>query len=310
MRELPLTWLRALAAVHDAGGVRPAARRLGVAHSAVSRQLRELEAWLGPPLVERGDGPGRVRLTAEGEALGRAALRALGDLEAAVEAAREARRAGAVVLATTPSFAARWLLPRLGAFEAAHPRVQLSIVVDRARKAPPAAGADLAVVMSPRPPEEGRAEPLMDDALHPVMSPALWRGAEAPEGADGLAALLDLRLLHDRDPSAAWTVWRDARGPRALETRRGPRLTSADLVLRAAERGLGVALARERLAADALAAGALVAPWRNLAVPLPRTHWLVLSDEAPPRAAVRAVADWLRAEAADGAASDGVAPRV
>ena len=297
MRDLLLNALRAFAAVYETGGVRPAARSLRVTHSAVSRHVRELEAWLGVTLVERRESARSLAFTPQGEALGRAGLASLRALEAAVTAAREAKRGNAVTLSTTPSFAARWLLPRLPAFEAAVGWVELSVVVDQKLTDPGAQGADLALRMG-RGPWPGLAcEPFMDDALYPVMSRAYWDAAGRPATP---AALAGLRLLHDRDPNAAWEAWLSAHRAPGLDRRAGPRFASSDLVLRAAAQGLGVALARDRLAADDVAAGVLVRPFGDHHVAVPDAYWLVRTAAAPPRVAVTAAIDWLKSQAAAG----------
>ena len=155
MKDLPLNALRAFAAVYEAGGVRPAARALQVAHSSVSRHLHELEAWIGLPLLQRRTGAGTLAFTPQGEALGRAALAAMRDLGDAVASLRESRRANAVTISTTPSLAARWLLPRLPDFEKRHPRIELSVVGDQKLGDPTDQGADLAIRMGrgPWPPD-------------------------------------------------------------------------------------------------------------------------------------------------------------
>ena len=299
MRDLPLNMLRAFAAVYDTGGVRPAARQLGVTHSSVSRHLQELEAWLGSPLFERPQGTRRMILSTEGEALGRAALACLTELDSAVASVREARRGNSVTISTTPSFAVRWLLPRLGAFEQAHKWIELSIVVDQRRRAPLDAGADFSIRMGSirmarGPWSDATCFPLMADALYPVMSADYWRSADKPSKVADLARL---RLLHDRDPGASWAAWKKVHGPKNLDVRGGSRFTSADLVLRAAEQSLGVALARDRLVRDSVTAGALVAPFADLAVNLPDAHWIIQPEARPPRAATKKVLDWLVSEA-------------
>ena len=297
MRDLLLNALRAFTAVYETGGVRPAARSLRVTHSAVSRHVRELEAWLGVPLVERRAGARSFAFTPQGEALGRAGLASLRALEAAVAAVREAKRGNAVTLSTTPSFAARWLLPRLPAFEAAVGWVELSIIADQKLTEPRDQGADLALRMG-RGPWPGLAcEPFMADALYPVMSRAYWDAAGRPTTPEALAGL---RLLHDRDPNASWEAWLSAHAAPGVDRRAGPRFASSDLVLRAAAQGLGVALARDRLAADDVAAGVLVRPFGDRHVAVPDAYWLVRAAAAPSRVAVTAAIDWLKSQAAAG----------
>jgi LysR family glycine cleavage system transcriptional activator len=295
MNNLPLNALRAFAMVYAHGGVRAAARALGMAHSSVSRHLGELDRWLGVPLMRASAGRGALVFTPQGEALGRALLSGLGEIEQAVAALRETRPAHAVTLSATPSFAIRWLLPRLPALERAHPKIELSVQVEQRLDALDDGRIDLAIRMGQGPWPALHAEPLMDDALYPVMSPALWQTSGRPSRTE---QLVGLRLLHDRDLQATWAQWRQVHGPARLALQGGARYTSSDLVLRAAAQGQGVALARHRLAADDVASGSLLRPFGDLSVPLGPSYWIV-RPPAKPRAAVAAVIDWLRWQAAD-----------
>ena len=298
MRDLLLNALRAFAAVYETGGVRPAARALAISHSAVSRHLRELEAWIGVPLLARREGARSLAFTPQGEALGRTALASLRDLESAVAGLREVRRGNAVTISTTPSVAARWLLPRLADFEARHAPIELSVVADQKLADPGAQGADLALRMGQGPWAGLICEPLMDDLLYPVMSPVYWQDAGRPVWPKDLAGL---RLLHDRDPNASWEAWRQRHPTPGLDVRPGPRFASSDLVLRAASQGLGVALARGRLADDEVRAGSLLRPFGDLQVELKAAYWIVQPKDAPTRESVGIVIDWLRARAKEAA---------
>lgn len=294
MRDLPLTLLRALAAVYETGGIRPAGRLLGIQHSAVSRALRDLEAWLGVPLFEKRDGQRTLIFSAEGAALGKAALDAMKDLETAVLNSREGSSANSVTIATTPSFAMRWLLPRLPRLTETHPKIEVSILVDQARKSPMATGADLNIRMGAQPSNDVEAVPLMDERVFPVMSPGLWEKLGRPSKTD---ELLDLPLLHDRDPSTSWGNWRKQFGPERLEVRKGPRLTSSDLILRAAEQGQGVALARGRLVGESIANGSLFRPFGDVELDLGTNYWIIANPETGHRRVVRTVIAWLLSEA-------------
>ncbi|MCI0674063.1 MAG: LysR family transcriptional regulator, partial [Myxococcaceae bacterium] len=103
MRDLPLNALRAFALVYEHRGVRAAARELGVAHSSLSRHLAELEAWVGVPLTRESGGRRGLAFTPQGEALGRAALAGLREIERAAASLREARSPSSVVISTTAS---------------------------------------------------------------------------------------------------------------------------------------------------------------------------------------------------------------
>lgn len=295
MARLPVTALRVFSTVYALGGVRAAARDLGVVHSAVSRHLAALEAWLGVPLVEPGDARRRsLAFTPQGESLGKASLAAFSDLQRAVEAVRERRSAHAVRVSCAPSFAMRWLLPRLPRLAQAHPRLEVSVHVDQRLVDPDAGDADVVVRMGAGGWPGVACEPFMDDALYPVVSPAVHARRDGPwEPHD----LLDHRLLHDRDPHAAWEAWRHAFGPPSLDVEAGSRFASSDLVLRAALQGQGVALARHRLAADDVASGALVRPYGTAHIPLPDAYWLLLPTRRPPSQATQTVVRWLKEEA-------------
>lgn len=294
MKDLPLNALRVFALACAHGGVRAAARELGIAHSSVSRHLAELEAWLGVPLArEKGAGRRGWIPTPQGEALGKAVLAGLRDIETAATAIREARSPFAVTISTAPSFAARWLLPRLPLLERAHPRIELSILVNQHAEDLQAGGIDLAVRMGAGPWPGLHCEALMDDALYPVMSLELWKKSGRPSRPQ---ALTSLRLLHDRDPHAGWDLWRQRFGPASLNLQRGPRFASSDLLLRAAAQGQGVALARHRLTADEVAAGIVVRPFGARELRIENAYWIVYPDCAP-RHAVTTVIAWLKDQA-------------
>ena len=295
MRDLPLTLLRALAAVYETGGIRPAGRLLGIQHSAVSRSLRDMEAWLDVAIFEKMDGRRALVFTSEGAMLGQAALAAMTELDTAVLKTREGSNANSVTVSTTPSFATRWLLPRLPELTTAHPKIEASILVDQARKSPADAGADLNLRMGASPQGDLEPIPLMDEQVFPVMAPKLWESLGRPSSVDALA---ELPLLHDRDPSTSWSMWRTKIGPNRLDVRKGPRLTSSDLILRAAEQGQGVALARGRLAEDSLATGSLIRPLGALELDLGINYWILVNRETKNRRAVQAVISWLLNEAA------------
>ena len=294
MRDLPLNALRAFAAVYDSGGVRPAARMLDVTHSSISRHLNELQAWLGVSLFETREGKRLLSFSPAGEALGRASLANLRELESVVAALREQRRGNAVTIETTPSFAARWLLPRLPALEAAYPWIEVSIVVEQKLTDLTAGAIDFSIRMGRGPWNGLDCEALMDDALYPVVGRRFWE-----ENRQKLAkrAAKDLRLIHDRDPQAAWQIWQKRHPLQDVNLRAGPRFASSDLVLRAAAQSQGIALARHRLAQDDVEAGTLIRPFGQEQVSLSDAYWIVRDPLAPKHIAVDKVIAWLKSEA-------------
>lgn len=296
MKDLPLNALRALAAVYETGGIRPAGRRLGITHSSISRHLRELELMLGTPLFLKTPGTNTLTFSPQGGTLGKAALSCLGALESTVSSVREARQGNSVVISTTPSFAIRWLLPRLPDFEAAHPSIEVSLLVDQRTRSPEEDDADLAIRTGRKPRGEEFCDPLMDDRLFPVASPSYLKELGNRTPAKALQAA---RLLHDRDPGTNWDLWKRAHGPVNLNVRSGSRFSSSDLVLKAAEQGMGLALAPGRLADTALKSGALVPLFPGKFVDVKNAYWLILSPTSTTRHAVQQLVAWLKAQAAE-----------
>jgi LysR family glycine cleavage system transcriptional activator len=298
---LPLNALRAFALAVEKGGVRAAARELAVSHSAVSRHLGELERYLGVALFERSGGSRGFTVTSQGRRLAAAMLTAMTDVRAAVDAVREQRPRRAVTVSIAPSFAARWLLPRLSDFERKYPQVEVSVLVEQRLDDLRAIGSDLAIRMGAGPWPGVSAQRMMDDTLYPVMSTSAWQKAGRPSVP---AQLSGLRLLHDRDPFATWSMWRTQYGPQNLDVRKGPRFSSSDLVLRAAAQGLGVALARHRLIGDDLATGLLVRPFGTRAIPIADAYWIITPRDGEIREATSRFIAWLKLEAQRAGAGD------
>lgn len=290
MQKTPLNLLRAYAAIYETGGVRAASRVLGIAHSAVSRSLSELEAFLEVDLVERIDGRRVLTFTDEGEKVGRAALKAIRDLDRTLDSVRRIKGRSSVVLETTPSFATRWLFPRLGDFEEKLPWIELSVTIDQRVARPGQLQSDLAVRLGNGPWDGFACKPLADDALIAVVSPKYQNSVR------GRFQLAKSQLLHDRDPNAGWDRWQESFGGLPQSYHTGPRYTSGDLVLRAAERGMGVALTRRSLAMESLETGALVVVEEGKSIPLEKSIWLVTAGQTEPRKPVRKVIEWLRGQ--------------
>ena len=286
----PLNALRAFEAAARHGSATRAARELCVTQTAVSHQLRLLEDHLAVKLFSRR--PGKLELTTDGHAW----ADALGDVFARLHAANrrlrgQARERPVVTVAIIPSFATRWLVPRLGRFFARHRDTDVRIspgekLVDFATEP-----VDLGVRYG-----RGRypglvVERLYDDAWVVVCTPALRRRAK-------LRAVSDLRrvtLLRDDEP-AIWQSWLASHGGDPAWDR-GPMLADSAMVVDAAVRGHGVALARLSLAADELAAGTLVRVFPRIRpVATGRSYYLAAPAHALQRPEVAAFRSWLRKE--------------
>lgn len=250
MSRLPLNTLAAFRTVAELQNLRAAADKLHLTHSAVSQQIRGLEEHLGFALFDRRGR--RVVLNPAGEALLRSVQGALERLDEGVAAARAAAAGDAQQLRVSvlPSFAHRWLLPRIARWRARHPELMLDIdatlrPVDLLREGFHAA------VREGRGPWPGLAsERLFDHRKIVVGSPAAaGRLAGAPIEAFAREPLLG--------EDAMWKDWFAAAGL-GLEVRPVAVFNDAGLMLQAAEQDFGIAVSRELLAADALVAGRLV----------------------------------------------------
>ena len=293
MRRLPpLKTLPDFAAAGRHLSFTKAAEELGVTHGAVSRQIRALEDYLGAPLFRRLTR--RIELTEQGRAYLPAIERRLDELPRESDRVRELGSGRRLTVSTGVSFAMKWLAPRLPRFQAAHPAIEFHLDVSDVVPDLERGFADAALFHG-----LGRfpglvAERIFDERVVPVAAPALLaRGPAIRQPAD----LLRHALLHEDRMVADWPPWFAAQGSTGADTTRGPRFSHGSLLLEAAARGEGIALGRSLLMADDLAAGRLVKPLGDLALPAERGFDLLYPAGALQRPAVAAFRDWLLAEA-------------
>ena len=262
---LPLLGLRAFVEVGRAGSMKTAACRLGVTSGAVSQQVKLLERRLGRTLFERHNRA--VRLTEDGKRLLDDVADAFVRIEEAVEAIRQdqVHDRSTLTVSTTASFAATWLVPRLGRFTARHRRIEVRVLTTP-ELVPFGGGpgyADLAI-------RHGLGRWPGVEAVH-LLQPRLVPVGNTRLLADGPPIrcpedCLNYPLL--QDPMAVdWRLWLQALGANHRDPRsiRGTRFSDATLLARAAIAGQGLALLRDTYVADDIASGrleiAIVAPW-------------------------------------------------
>ena len=287
----PLAALRAFEAAARHLSFTRAAQELHVTQTAISHQIRALEERLGVKLFRRL--PRGLVLTEEAQRYLPAVRDAFAHIDAATGELLAARAGGPVTASVLPSFAARWLVPRLGRLRSAHPDIDLRIstsqhLVDFARE-----DVDIGIRMGRGHYPGLRVDRLFGETLMPVCTPALL------EGEHPLRRPEDLRhhvLLHD-DDYTSWQLWLDLAGVAGVDARRGLIFTDSGMVVQAAAEGQGVALARTALAAWDLAAGRLVRPF-DIGMPHDLAYYLVCPEGSAERPRIAAVRAWLLAEAA------------
>ena len=249
--RLPLNTLTAFRAVGELENLRAAADVLHLTHSAVSQQIKVLEERLGFALFERRGR--RVVLNAAGQALLRSVQGALSLLDDGVQAAASAAGGEAQRLRVTvlPSFANRWLLPRMGRWREQHPALPLEIDASYPSMDLQREGFHAAVRQGKGPWPGLESERLFEQP--PIIIVGSPSAARRLLGAQP-AALAREPLLGDAD---LWKAWFAAAGLRT-NVRTVADFNDAGLMLQAAEQSIGLALTRELLAADALCDGRLV----------------------------------------------------
>lgn len=295
MRRLPrlpaLTALRAFEAAARLGSVTAAAAELAVTQGAISRQIRLLEEDLQQPLfrrLHRG-----VELTAGGQKLSASLTDAFGRIGHAVADLK--RPHDVVSVKAVPTFAIRWLLPRLADFRRAHSAIKLEVStawhgveLDKEDFDCGITGCD-----QPRNPNHVWVE-LIEEVIVPVCTPDYARKHGAPRNAEDFAKHV---LLHPTPDRSDWRLWMEGWGGGRFDVSGGQTFDTIDLAIRAAETGIGVAIAELSLLADQIELGQLITPI-PVGVPAGLSNWFVCRPNIAERPAVRVFRDWLMAEAA------------
>ena len=286
----PLNALRAFEAAARHLSFTRAADELHVTQTAISHQIKALEERLGVRLFRRL--PRGLLLTEEAQRYLPPVRDAFDRIAAATEQLAAGGSGGRLTVSVLPSFAAKWLVPRLGRFRAAHPDLDLRIsassqLVDFARD-----DVDIAIRMGRGRYPGLRVDRLFGESMVPVCAPELLSGPHPLRRPEDLRHHV---LLHD-DDHTGWQLWLELAGVEGVDPRRGPIFTDSAMVVQAAAEGQGVALARRVLAAGDLAAGRLVQPF-EVSVPHDLAYYLVSPEATAEQPRIRAFRAWLLAEA-------------
>jgi LysR family glycine cleavage system transcriptional activator len=292
LRRLPpLNALKAFEAAARHESFTRAAEELCVTQGAVSHQVKALEAELSVKLFNRErqrliiTGAGRDYLGVVRDALDRIAV--------GTERLVQRQSSGVLTVSTSPDFAAKWLVHRLGRFAEAYPEVDLRVSatmhhVDFARE-----DVDLAVRHGDGNWPGNDVIRLSPEQLFAVCSPKLLSGRNRLAKPSDV---LKFPLLH-LDDRTAWVKWLEVAGFADAELSQGPVLNRASMVIDAAVDGQGIALARTTLAAWDLISGRLVRPFSDT-LPLSKTYWIVCPKATSSLPKITMFRDWLLGEAA------------
>ncbi|MFT4133249.1 transcriptional regulator GcvA [Labrys sp. (in: a-proteobacteria)] len=295
MRRLPpLASLRTFEAAARQESFKKAAAELGVTATAVSHQIRQLEAYLDVSLFERQTR--KVQLTVEGRSLYPALRAALDTMAEAVEAVRKRPRRRIATLSATVAFTAKLLVPRVGTLRSLHPGWDLRLHASDDTVDLNAGDADAAIRYGLGHYAGMTALPLLTDRFAPVCSHRL--GLREPADLPGAT------LLHfDWGPIAStvdvpnWRSWARRAGIDHLDPDSGISFNDESSAIQAAIAGQGVALLSLSLVADELASGVLIQPFGPIMEGLKFSF--VYPEGAESRPAVAVLKDWVLAEFAE-----------
>jgi LysR family glycine cleavage system transcriptional activator len=294
-RRLPsLNALKAFEAAARHESFTQAAEELCVTQGAVSHQVKALEAELGCRLFNREHR--RLIITAAGQSYLVVVRDAFDRLALGTETLLQQHNAGVLTVSTSPNFASKWLVHRLGRFAEQHPAIDLRIAatlqhIDFARE-----DFDLAIRHGDGNWPGLHVTRLCVEELFPVCSPALARGRNALRAPADLKHHTLLHINERRD----WGAWLAAANVADVDFSRGPVFNQASMAIDAAVDGQGITLARSALAAWDLGAGRLVRPFA-LSLKVPYAYWIVCPKPTADLPKISTFRKWLLAEAAEDA---------
>jgi len=298
MRRLqpPLHLLRAFCTVVRFGAVSRAAEALHLTQSAVSKQVQELERWVGVPLFERSRR--RLTLTPAGERYEQAVSALLARLEAAtLELIASGEDGGALHLSVLPTLAARWLIPRLPQLRARHPQLTLHFVPYVQGYDFRSPELDCSILFGDGHWPGARAHYLTgrDVAL---IAPRAGMAAQAPPAsADEVASHT---LLRHVSVPGAWQHWAQAHSVAGIDPLVGPQFDQFETIIRAVSVGMGLALVPRCLVHDELRAGVVTEPLPGGGYTSDQGYWLCYPQARAQLASLVRFRDWLLSLAAEG----------
>lgn len=296
----PLDAIRGFVAVARRMSITLAAKDLCLTQSAVSRQVQSLEEHLGTPLLIRKHRA--IALTAEGEQLLHLASPWLDRLSEYGESLQQRGRLRPVTITASISVTSLWILPRLGAFQEAHPNIDVRVSANTRVLNLKQEGIDLAIRYareSDVPPGSVR---LFGEKVLPMASKKV--AARAFKNLDALLGEVLLEFDESARPWLRWSDWLTAIGLPDAKPKAYLHLNQYDQVIQAAIEGHGVALGRVALVLPMLKDGRLVALADNGFGDSDYAYWLI--EESPsPRSEVQQFRDWIIKEAQLGVAKLG-----
>jgi LysR family transcriptional regulator, glycine cleavage system transcriptional activator len=231
-----------------------AARELNVTQSAVSRQICQLEQFVGRQLFRRHKQ--RLVLTEPGETYAKSVRALLDTAEAAtLQVMAYGSGGGTLTIALLPTFGSRWLVPRLGDFATRYPDIQLNLVTQVKPFDFEGSDIDVAIHFGSDVWPGAICHRLMGETIVPVAAPSLLSGLSGLAGPEEIGRYT---LLQHATRPQAWQEWLCQCGVTKVDGRLGPRFEQFQMVIQAAIAGLGLAVLPLFLIREELASGRLI----------------------------------------------------
>jgi LysR family transcriptional regulator, glycine cleavage system transcriptional activator len=286
----PLNALRAFEAASRHASFTRAAEELFVTQGAVSRHVATLETWLKVQLFSRS--PRGIELTPKGAVFFRIVRSALDQLEYGARQLQQKPDDRTLRLKVPPTFAIRWLMPRLGQFHALHRDIDVQITTSHQPVNFNREDVDACIHSDTQPLPDARCQRLFGERLLPVCSPALpERGPALAVPADLARHVLVCSLHRPRD----WPTWLAAAGVAGVDGNNGLKVENSALAYQAALEGVGVVIAQRSFVDDDLRTGRLIAPF-SLQVQTDGAYYLGYPAERAKSESVAAFEAWVLRE--------------
>lgn len=289
----PVNTLRLFEAAARLGSFKLAADEIHITPSAISHGIQTLENWLGTELFHRG--PRGLTLTPAGEAYAPEVQAALSILATATERLPGRRATGVLSVSSAPTFANRWLLPRLSRFTELYPDIRVTIDTSRHYVDFSTAGIDLAIRRGTAPKSGESWIQLVPEMVVPVCSPSLRQSIPVD---DEVELLGHAPLIHVTTVREDWRSWFEARGIAPPSNERAIRVDTIQLAAEGAMRGLGIAMGRKPLIDEYLVQGSLL-EIAGPAIPADTSYWLVGTQLAFDRPETKLFRAWILQELRD-----------
>ena len=293
MAKLPsITALKSFDAVSRHSSFVLAAEEQCVTHSAISKQIKQLEEDVGTRLIDRTTS--HVELTHEGELYLRSIRTALNLIATATTELQSRKLAGSLTISSGPGFALTWLIPRLGDFNKLCPQSSVTLNTSFDHDEVYSSEVDVAIRYGQPTWQNRRIVKLFEVDIFPVCAPSLVYGKNALKNPDDLC---NHTLLHDEEKEM-WPRWLAATATTGVDGSLGHHFPGSVDLLAAAEAGLGIAIGDTIICDRALQRGSLVQPFDRV-VPAADSYYAILPDVEELPELTQRFLDWLLNQAAE-----------